>query len=374
MNLISLPNQRSLTSWPWSKQWMLKTGWILIPSSNSNTEEIEELLRVEEEILNSPPKAETAPKADIGDRVCLSGAARKRLSYFRTKGVPLEQALVMARQPMPKSEKSRKAESSRKLEISANTTPETNLPKRGSAKPEAGTTPARVPEIKAVSTDQKAAQPLTPRPTETTGTRENFAMIPKGYPKAIFSTKEASTGCSFRPGWLLISCAHCETADRLKVTVPKLNLWNGAQVDLVQRQTCLDHKYTVVTSPKRKNTQMSISSNSLKGRIVPYESEIGRLKTVALVQSINAPFYINEQLTKCNYNIFKEAMKMKKRKVLSAVFTRRALVYVRQKVNDDFVCLKSMDDLLALDLDSAAATETAALSAGVSQAGHSNFR
>ncbi|KAM8701529.1 hypothetical protein ACLKA7_000129 [Drosophila subpalustris] len=335
MNLISLPNQRSLTSWPWSKQWMLKTGWILIPSSNSNTEEIEELLRVEEEILNSPPKAETAPKADIGDRVCLSGAARKRLSYFRTKGVPLEQALVMARQPMPKSEKSRKAESSRKLEISANTTPETNLPKRGSAKPEAGTTPARVPEIKAVSTDQKAAQPLTPRPTETTGTRENFAMIPKGYPKAIFSTKEASTGCSFRPGWLLISCAHCETADRLKVTVPKLNLWNGAQVDLVQRQTCLDHKYTV---------------------------------------SINAPFYINEQLTKCNYNIFKEAMKMKKRKVLSAVFTRRALVYVRQKVNDDFVCLKSMDDLLALDLDSAAATETAALSAGVSQAGHSNFR
>ncbi|KAM8702883.1 hypothetical protein ACLKA7_005253 [Drosophila subpalustris] len=85
-------------------------------------------------------------------------------------------------------------------------------------------------------------------------------------------------------------------------------------------------------------------------------------------------FYINEQLTKCNYNIFKEAMKMKKRKVLSAVFTRRALVYVRQKVNDDFVCLKSMEDLLALDLDSAAATETADLSAGVSQAGHSNFR
>ncbi|KAM8718765.1 hypothetical protein ACLKA7_001472 [Drosophila subpalustris] len=52
------------------------------------------------------------------------------------------------------------------------------------------------------------------------------------------------------------------------------------------------------------------------------------------------------------------------------VLIRRALVYVRQKVNDDFVCLKSMEDLLALDLDSAAATETAALSAGVSQAGH----
>ncbi|KAL7725068.1 hypothetical protein ACLKA6_010342 [Drosophila palustris] len=116
----------------------------------------------------------------------------------------------------------------------------------------------------AVSTEQKAAQPLTPRPTETTGTREHrsysevaraekFPVIPKGYPNALFSTKELSTiqeaildvirkqrqeavkpfftGCSFRPGWLLISCANRETADWLKVTVPKL--WNGAQVDLV---------------------------------------------------------------------------------------------------------------------------------------------
>ncbi|KAM8702030.1 hypothetical protein ACLKA7_007670 [Drosophila subpalustris] len=33
------------------------------PVSNSNTEEMEELLRVEEEILNSPPKAEPASKA-----------------------------------------------------------------------------------------------------------------------------------------------------------------------------------------------------------------------------------------------------------------------------------------------------------------------
>ncbi|KAL7729276.1 hypothetical protein ACLKA6_009728 [Drosophila palustris] len=41
---------------------------------------------------------------------------------------------------------------------------------RGSAKLGAGVTPARAPEIKAVSTQQKAAQPLTPRPTETTGT------------------------------------------------------------------------------------------------------------------------------------------------------------------------------------------------------------
>ncbi|KAM8714098.1 hypothetical protein ACLKA7_014276 [Drosophila subpalustris] len=226
---------------------------------------MEELIRVEEEIFNSPPKAEAAPKSEKGDRVRLSGAARKRLAYYRTKGMPLEQALVMARQPMPKSEKGRKAESSLKGERSANTTPETNLPKRGSAKPGAGTTPARVSQVKGVSKDQQAAQPLIPQPTETTGTIERsygevasaqrFAVIPKGYPKALLSTKELAmiqeaildvirkqrqgavkpifTGCSFRPGWLLISCAKQETVDWLKATVPKLKLWNGAQVDLV---------------------------------------------------------------------------------------------------------------------------------------------
>ncbi|KAL7723353.1 hypothetical protein ACLKA6_012008 [Drosophila palustris] len=97
------------------------------PVSNSNTEEMEELLRVEEEILNSPPKAEPAPS----------------------------QAEKLKR------------------ESSANTTPEISLPKQGSAKPGAGATPSRVPEIEAGSTDRKAAQPPILRPTEMTGTREH---------------------------------------------------------------------------------------------------------------------------------------------------------------------------------------------------------
>ncbi|KAL7724921.1 hypothetical protein ACLKA6_007525 [Drosophila palustris] len=41
------------------------------------------------------------------------------------------------------------------------------------------------------------------------------------------------TGCTFRPGWLLISCANKETADWLKATVPELKLWTGAKVELV---------------------------------------------------------------------------------------------------------------------------------------------
>ncbi|KAM8714859.1 hypothetical protein ACLKA7_001982 [Drosophila subpalustris] len=237
-----------------------------IPVSNSNTEEMEELLRVEEEILNSPPKAEPAPKADKGDKVRLSGAARKRLAHYLAKGVPLEQARVLAKQPMPTADRGKKAGGSLKRERSANTTPEMSLPKRGSAKPGAGATPAGVPEIEAGSTNRKAAQPPIPKPTEATGTREHrsysevassdrFAVIAKGYPTALLSTKELVmvreaildkireqrqgavkpyfTGCSLRPGWLLISCANQETANWLKATVPKLKLWNGAQIEIV---------------------------------------------------------------------------------------------------------------------------------------------
>ncbi|KAL7726559.1 hypothetical protein ACLKA6_010424 [Drosophila palustris] len=236
------------------------------PVSNSNTEEMEELLRVEEEILNSPPKAEPASKADKGDKVRLSGAARKRLAHYLAKGVPLEQARVLAKQPMPTAERGKKTGGSLKRERSANTTPEMSLPKRGSAKPGAGVTPARVPEIEAGSTNRKAAQPPIPKPTEATGTREHrsysevassdrFAVIAKGYPTALLSTKELVmvreaildkireqrqgavkpyfTGCSLRPGWLLISCANQETANWLKATVPKLKLWNGAQIEIV---------------------------------------------------------------------------------------------------------------------------------------------
>ncbi|KAM8714838.1 hypothetical protein ACLKA7_001241 [Drosophila subpalustris] len=234
------------------------------PASNLNTEEMEELLRVEEEILNSPENANEAPKTGKEGRTRLSGAARRRLQHFKAKGLPFEQALALAKQPMQKPCKRLNAESSRKRERSANTTPETNMPKRGGATG-AGTIPARVVEVAAESADQQAEKPMTPRPSAATITREHcsysevtsaerFAVIPMGYPKALFSTKELSkvqeaildvirtqrqgaikpyfTGC-FRPGWLLISCANKETADWLKATVPELKLWTGAKVELV---------------------------------------------------------------------------------------------------------------------------------------------
>ncbi|KAM8701476.1 hypothetical protein ACLKA7_000667, partial [Drosophila subpalustris] len=144
---------------------------------------------------------EPASKTDKGDKVRLSGAAWKRLAHYLAKGVPLEQARVLAKQPLPKVERDKKAGSSLKRERSANTTPEMSLSNRGSAKPRAGATQARVPEIEAGSTNRKAAQPPISRPTEATGTREHrsytevassdrFAVIAKGYPTALLSKKE----------------------------------------------------------------------------------------------------------------------------------------------------------------------------------------
>ncbi|KAM8707607.1 hypothetical protein ACLKA7_014698 [Drosophila subpalustris] len=229
------------------------------PVGSTNTEEMEEL-------LNSPPKAEPTPKDAKGARNRLSGAARKRLKHYKAKGLPIEQALAMAKQPLPNPRKRPKAGDSLKRGRSANTTPESNMPKRGSAKPGAGATPASVPELKAASADQQAEQPPISRPAARTEPREHpsysavtsaekFAVIPSGYPKVLLSTKELSavqeaildvirtqrqgavkpsfTGCTFRPGWLLISCANRETADWLKAAMPKLKLWPGAKVELV---------------------------------------------------------------------------------------------------------------------------------------------
>ncbi|KAM8702401.1 hypothetical protein ACLKA7_007732 [Drosophila subpalustris] len=158
------------------------------PVGSTNTEEMEEL-------LNSPPRAETAPKAAKGARNRLSGAGRKRLKHYKAKGLPIEQALAMAKQPLPNPRKRPNAGDSLKRGRSANTTPENNMPKRGSAKPGAGATPASVPELKAASADQQVVQPPISRSRSAARTEprehpsysavtsaEKFAVIPSGYP------------------------------------------------------------------------------------------------------------------------------------------------------------------------------------------------
>ncbi|KAM8701575.1 hypothetical protein ACLKA7_011571 [Drosophila subpalustris] len=142
----------------------METDWISIHTAQPATSE---LFRVEEEILNSPEKANEAPKTGKEGRTRLSGAARRRLQHFKAKGLPFEQALALAKQPMQKPYKRLPAESSRKRERSANTSPETNMPKRGGATG-AGTIPARVVKVAAESADQQAEKSMTPQPIAAT--------------------------------------------------------------------------------------------------------------------------------------------------------------------------------------------------------------
>ncbi|KAH8349009.1 hypothetical protein KR084_008982 [Drosophila pseudotakahashii] len=65
----------------------------------------------------------------------------------------------------------------------------------------------------------------------------------------------------------------------------------------------------------------------------------------------DALIYLNEQLTKENYNIFKEAMKMKKHKLLTAVFCRRSLVHVKKNERGRVICVDSMQKLSQLRAD-----------------------
>lgn len=59
----------------------------------------------------------------------------------------------------------------------------------------------------------------------------------------------------------------------------------------------------------------------------------------------DANFFINENLTSHNYNIFTYALKYKKLNKLSTVFTRRGIVFVKIGTGDEAVAVKSTDEL-----------------------------
>ncbi|KAL7725021.1 hypothetical protein ACLKA6_002984 [Drosophila palustris] len=67
----------------------------------------------------------------------------------------------------------------------------------------------------------------------------------------------------------------------------------------------------------------------------------------------HVPFYVNEQLTKAHYEIFKAAIKLKKQKLLTAVFIRRSLVHVREAGSDNIFCINEIGELSALCSDNA---------------------
>ncbi|KAM8707521.1 hypothetical protein ACLKA7_005065 [Drosophila subpalustris] len=105
---------------------------------------MEELLRAEEEIINSPPKAEPAEK---DDKVRLSGGAWKRLAHYQAKGVPLEQARAQTPQLSQSASTTQVKEVSQELPCCSNSiAPSSNTPeeKREIA---AGTTSAKAAKV-----------------------------------------------------------------------------------------------------------------------------------------------------------------------------------------------------------------------------------
>ncbi|KAL7736331.1 hypothetical protein ACLKA6_014803 [Drosophila palustris] len=64
------------------------------------------------------------------------------------------------------------------------------------------------------------------------------------------------------------------------------------------------------------------------------------------------PIYLNEQLTKETYAVFKEAMQMKRKRILTAVFCRRGCVYVKQCEKSEPMCVESFQKLLQLQAES----------------------
>lgn len=59
----------------------------------------------------------------------------------------------------------------------------------------------------------------------------------------------------------------------------------------------------------------------------------------------NTPIFLNEDLTGSNYRIFREALKLKKKRCVSRVFTLRGIVYVKSLNSDNTVRVDALDQL-----------------------------
>ncbi|KAH8345263.1 hypothetical protein KR084_005162 [Drosophila pseudotakahashii] len=60
--------------------------------------------------------------------------------------------------------------------------------------------------------------------------------------------------------------------------------------------------------------------------------------------------YINEQLTKPKHEIFKRAMHLKRQKRLTAVFSRRGDIYVKEGVGGEAICVQSLTELAQMEI------------------------
>lgn len=71
----------------------------------------------------------------------------------------------------------------------------------------------------------------------------------------------------------------------------------------------------------------------------------------------NEPFYVNENLTKSNFEIFNAAIKLKKQKVINSAYTLRGVVYVKRRENDKPTSVNNIEELTTFFRDDNSAPE-----------------
>lgn len=76
---------------------------------------------------------------------------------------------------------------------------------------------------------------------------------------------------------------------------------------------------------------------------VKYRKDTLRLNLIGYDSSV--PFFVHENLTPENHRIFIKAHRLKRDKRISAAFTNRGLVYIRQHGNEEPICIKDVDTL-----------------------------
>lgn len=107
--------------------------------------------------------------------------------------------------------------------------------------------------------------------------------------------------------------------------------------------------------PKRKNTDPSI--------IIKFDSPSGKNKVLLAAKNVckqgghglslrnvsfdsDQPIYLQESLTSRNYQIYRAALKLKRKGKVAVVFTKNGRVFVRRTPEDDIQYISSSEDLV----------------------------
>lgn len=91
-------------------------------------------------------------------------------------------------------------------------------------------------------------------------------------------------------------------------------------------------------TPYQRNLILKSISNFIRRQKEP-------LKLYILGFDANVPFYVNENLTPLTYGIFLQALRLKRDKLIDAVYTKRGKVNIKPQNSDEFRQVSSIEDI-----------------------------